>query len=642
MCKLPTSMMRVSNSGIIFCIIFFLLVILLFLDSYTKQQLYKHTAIKKTEYRPSFSANLSTTNNNTKILFDYCDLNDLDPWDPTILKYLEPLKNPLKDCKIKTKQITKLENGQLFIFPPPNLNISFCHFRCLFPKSDYSLIFGNWTIIENGTRPPCDIVEVECQKEEENGTFTSFYKFLHPQIYQQQETAKNISSKENLEKPDVHLIIFDSVSESQFIRSVPKTIHMLRENYEAITFRHLNKIGLNSRPNGFAMLLGKAIYETLKSPMSQGYKSDYKNESFCKQFLDGDQFIGHRFQDDGYITLMSEDWALGVFNWPGCKGFKTKPTDHYMRPFQLRLEGNKKWKSNEMNGIIHKDSCKESFNYQMDYLQSFINSYPNEPKFSITWMINLAHNDINALYHTDDYFYNFFKHHGIRFGGLRNTDIGEIEDNNPFFFLSVPSNLRTNTKLTNTLKANSKMLITHYDIYATFLDIVKPKSPRISKPLIKGNSLFQPLPQPRTCDKLFIPFQYCICKPKTLILPKNNTIAFPAAEKMIAQMNSNLRESDETIDCVLLTLNTNTSIKVEEFIDKSNIKVYQITYSTLPGNGQFWGYISQMENNETLNILSEKFPRLNAYAPQAFCASTASFASYCFCKSLLNLPSPLQ
>uniref|UniRef100_A0A914PGF9 Uncharacterized protein n=1 Tax=Panagrolaimus davidi TaxID=227884 RepID=A0A914PGF9_9BILA len=346
---------------------------------------------------------------------------------------------------------------------------------------------------------------------------------------------------------------------------MPKTIHMLRENYEAITFRHLNKIGLNSRPNGFAMLLGKAIYEILKSPMSQGYKSDYKNESFCKQFLEGDQFIGHRFQDDGYITMMSEDWALGVFNWPSCKGFKTKPTDYYMRPFQLRLED-----------------------------------------------------------------------HGIRFGGLRNTDIGEIEDNNPFLFLSVPANLRTNTKLTNTLKANSKMLITHYDIYATFLDIVKPLNPRISKPLIKGNSLFQPLPQPRTCDKLFIPFQYCICKPKTITLPKNNTIAIPAAEKMIAQMNSNLRESDETNDCVLLTLNTNASIKVEEFIDKSNIKVYQITYSTLPGNGEFWGYISQMENNETLNILSEKFPRLNAYAPQAFCASTASFASYCFCKSLLN------
>uniref|UniRef100_A0A914PFE3 Sulfatase N-terminal domain-containing protein n=1 Tax=Panagrolaimus davidi TaxID=227884 RepID=A0A914PFE3_9BILA len=432
---------------------------------------------------------------------------------------------------------------------------------------------------------------------------------------------------------------------------------MLRENYEAITFRHLNKIGLNSRPNGFAMLLGKAIYEILKSPMSQGYESDYKNDSFCKQFLDGDQFIGHRFQDDGYITMMSEDWALGVFNWPSCKGFKTKPTDHYMRPFQLRLEGNKKWKSNEMNEIIHKDLCKESFNYQMDYLQSFINSYPNEPKFSLTWMINLAHNDINALYHTDDYFYNFFKRnqkklnnsyvifmgdHGIRFGGLRNTNIGEIEDNNPFLFLSVPANLRTNTKLTNTLKANSKMLITHYDIYATFLDIVKPKNPRIPNPLMKGNSLFQPLPQPRTCDKLFIPFQYCICKPKTITLPKNNTIAIPAAEKMIAQMNSNLRESDETIDCVLLTLNTNASIKVEEFVDKSNIKVYQITYSTLPGNGQFWGYISQMENNETLNILSEKFPRLNAYAPQAFCASTANFASYCFCKSLLNLPSPLQ
>jgi hypothetical protein len=52
-----------------------------------------------------------------------------------------------------------------------------------------------------------------------------------------------------------------------------------------------------------------------------------------------------------------------------------------------------------------------------------------------------------------------------------NTLIGEIEVSNPFLFVIVPEKLRENEDLTTQLHVNSHKLITHYDVYATLLEI---------------------------------------------------------------------------------------------------------------------------------------------------------------------------
>uniref|UniRef100_A0A914Y881 Uncharacterized protein n=1 Tax=Panagrolaimus superbus TaxID=310955 RepID=A0A914Y881_9BILA len=230
---------------------------------------------------------------------------------------------------------------------------------------------------------------------------------MHAQTFRK-DIPKQAQSSPADQKPDVHIILFDSVSHSQFIRSMPKTSHFLKEFYESISFRYLNKIGLNSRPNGHALLMGKSVFPIAESPVSRGYKTDYPNESWCEEYLDEDQFIGYRFQDAGYISMMSEDWAYGVFNWPNCWGFNHKPVDHYMRPFQIRVEGYYD-QSPDMASKVYNGTCHEEFHHQMEYLKDFLRVYPDIPKFSITWMSYLAHNDANGLFHSDDYFYNFFK-----------------------------------------------------------------------------------------------------------------------------------------------------------------------------------------------------------------------------------------
>ncbi|KAE9547140.1 hypothetical protein FO519_009648 [Halicephalobus sp. NKZ332] len=385
--------------------------------------------------------------------------------------------------------------------------------------------------------------------------------------------------------------------------------------------------------------------------MSVGHPTDYPNSSYCNKYLDDQQFIGFKFQDDGYVTMMSEDWSLGVFNWPNCKGFQNKPTDHYMRPFQLRVEGHR-WMSKDLKTTVHKKSCHETFYHQIEYLKDFIDKYPDKPKFSLTWMSYLAHDDTNALYHTDDYFYQFFKNykeklsnsylfimgdHGNRFSNMRHTTVGEVEDNNPFLFFSLPQNIREDGKMMTQVRKNSKELITHYDLYATLSDIVNPENPRIPNPLIRGSSILKELSQPRTCDRLWIPFEYCSCQMRKTRLPKNSPVGIEAAEVMIKEMNRILEGEPDTKDkCAKLTLDK-SEVGVERFEEQSKTKMYKVTYNTKPGNGQFWGYMTQNPaDGDQLRILSERFPRMNRYAEQAECASKAKYAAYCYCKNLLK------
>uniref|UniRef100_A0A914Y6D9 Uncharacterized protein n=1 Tax=Panagrolaimus superbus TaxID=310955 RepID=A0A914Y6D9_9BILA len=204
-----------------------------------------------------------------------------------------------------------------------------CHYRCIFPDGDHNIVYGSWIKVINGTKPECDVIEVECRLFAKNEVEV-FYQYLHAQIYRNTTKIPSPSLPKPPEKYDVHIIILDSVGRTQFIRSMPKTIHLLREYYEAVPFRYLNKIGLNSRPNGFAFLMGKTAYQIPKSLFSRGYSSDYPEE-VCKMAVDNDQFIGFRYQDAGYVTMMSEDWANGEFTWPNCRGFQKTPMDHYMK-----------------------------------------------------------------------------------------------------------------------------------------------------------------------------------------------------------------------------------------------------------------------------------------------------------------------
>lgn len=220
-----------------------------------------------------FDGNSSKSNSYTSVSsnnhIDYeCQLPSIDPWDDNIRRYLNRYANPLKDCKPKRKILTSLVDGILTISDRSLLsmiNSTVTQFRCLYPIDDYNLRYSNWTTLSllsksinataNAIRPNCDIVEVQTKIKNNDSII---YRHLHTQIFVNKTISDlKISTNASIYKPSVLILILDSTSSSEAIRSLSETMQLLTFDYEAVNFRYLNKVGRNSRPNAHALLFGK-------------------------------------------------------------------------------------------------------------------------------------------------------------------------------------------------------------------------------------------------------------------------------------------------------------------------------------------------------------------------------------------------
>ncbi|KAK6031444.1 hypothetical protein OSTOST_02405 [Ostertagia ostertagi] len=90
--------------------------------------------------------------------------------------------------------------------------------------------------------------------------------------------------------------------------------------------------------------------------------------------------------------------------------------------------------------------------------------------------------------------------------------------------VSIPKRYR-NTSIHEQLRRKSYVLMTHFDLHATFMDILKAvmntfevqplsnfSDTSYRAPQGSGSSLFREWRGPRNCRTLPIPSQYCICQ----------------------------------------------------------------------------------------------------------------------------------
>ncbi|CAJ0588170.1 unnamed protein product, partial [Cylicocyclus nassatus] len=219
-------------------------------------------------------------------------------------------------------------------------------------------------------KPGCEFVETYCKKSSFPGT--TVYHNNHNQILEKSKRATGASSQKS-----VILLVIDSVSHSNFIRNLPKSLEVLNSLYKSYIFEGMNKVGDNSYPNAIAFLAAKTREEF-------GDAGGY---------FDDRPLIWKDFTKAGYKTLYAEDYVdFNLFTYL-AKGFRTKPTDHYLRPFFLNVYGSYLQRRSKFlcygNQAIH--------NIEFNYLSQFLRKNKDSPKFALSWFNEIGHEYLNTV-----------------------------------------------------------------------------------------------------------------------------------------------------------------------------------------------------------------------------------------------------
>ncbi|KAE9547226.1 hypothetical protein FO519_009562, partial [Halicephalobus sp. NKZ332] len=583
--------------------------------------------------KPDFTFSSSASEGDSN---DECKLIEADPYDAEILPFITFDK---KHCIPKNPTITRLENAHIIIKKNNYLNLDYsnCFTRChtaitekLFQSSEWEKLFPEKEI-------PCDIVEVQCyyQLPSENNfdVEKAAYWNIHVQVYKKQKSP----SYNEIQRPSVHIFLLDSVSHPEMIRSLPKTLTYLKEKFNIISFPFHSLNGKISHHNGFATLFGKNVFsETTNEGIYPSRPVDYKNFT---HYLDEDQYIGKIFQSAGYITALCETSYTSVF--AKFEGFRKLPADHVCNPAGVILDGEKK------NIFIRR--CDRHHGYQFKYLESFAKEYEGRPKFSLSWNTQLAHESLDGIYPHDDMFLEFFQSiekevensyfilmadHGPRYGDFRETSAGHRENLNPALFITLPKSIRENhPEVVNIVKQNSRKMTTHYDLFATLVEIADSKDPKFLKEdlILYGKSLLKPLEKERSCRSLMILPDLCLCEtPKTTVT--NKSFVVDMTNFAISKMND-ITTPIRNI-CYSLELDTDFPPRAEQvhFPKITEVKLYKLQFRTTPGTGRFWTFIIKNRKGE-YSIMGNIIHRGSARKPDVFC--DPPFApNFCPCRRL--------
>lgn len=473
--------------------------------------------------------------------------------------------------------------------------------------------------------------------------YRDFFALPNPDLRASEKIAswKTKTVAESEKPPNIVILMLDTNSRLNSHRRLPKTLRLLK-SLGAVEMLGYTKTGANTFPNTLSFLAGMNRNEFMTSCVD--------NDKVPYTF-DNCSLLWNDFGRAGYLTVTAEDSpGSNGFNF-NKGGFRVKPTDFSYRTFTLIAMDRYKWPwehhwFGRCIGGTH--SAKKLLNYAQDILKG---TSQGTPVFVHAVLSAYSHECTNAMRFEDNEIAEFVAEldkkntvlflmgdHGDHYGAFRDTMLGWYEEKLPAMFIYLPDRLKLRFPNWNaTLNENSKRLSSHFDLYWTLVEILENfnKSIRVDTPPSRhfpkiGKSLFEPLPENRTCADAGIEVPHCACtQPTPVDLRIENELKSSKYWKA-ALTAINFFAHRLPPQCAQPVMRELISAKVMNY-SESTI-TYIVQFYTDPGKFKFEasvrvdGGVSQMSVDRM-----EDITRINKLTRKVDCLRDAIFELYCYC-----------
>lgn len=582
-----------------------------------------------------------------------CRIPHMDAFDATIKSFIYKEKRPVCNEGIPAlfdSNLTSifLINSSLANYTDQDISALKCCYQPFYraePEGndgDSNIEFDKNCIPFNvTTRISYEYIKVTCNVNEAL-VYTDFFSFV---------PVKTERKKFETQPLNVLVVGIDALSRLNFHRQMPQAVEYLK-NISAVELLGYNKVGDNTFPNLIPVLTGLSETELEKDCWTDDNK---------KRF-DACPFIWKDFKTKGFVTSFGEDSSwMGIFNYVR-KGFKKQPTDYMWGAFN-RISENSIGNSHNMN-VQECVGAREVYKVFLEHIKNFVITMDKEQLayFAFYWGASLSHDYLNKPNLGDEDYYELFKYlkegghlnntvlivmsdHGIRWGDIRQTYQGQMEERLPFVFMVLPEwYKRQYPEAYSNLLKNTRRLTTPYDLHETLKDLLNPfvlKHDFLQKRYQKasrGYSLFNEISPKRTCESAEIASHWCTCQ-QSVEIDKNDSMVIEAANFAVDYINQQL---EGYAQCSNLTLENINDARImthgEDILNGNEVKDYMIILQTVPGDGVFEVTLRRTAENDKANKyeVMGTISRLNLYGKQSACITDFHLKLYCYCKNLLG------
>uniref|UniRef100_A0A1I8GVD2 Sulfatase domain-containing protein n=3 Tax=Macrostomum lignano TaxID=282301 RepID=A0A1I8GVD2_9PLAT len=504
-----------------------------------------------------------------------------------------------------------------------------------------------------------DFFVANCASEQRSKQYQLLHAGIAPKLSKEAPYIK-----QNQKPLSIILFGLDSVSREAWKRYLPKSYGYFINDIGGVVFEKFNILGDGTTPNLLPMLTGHLESELYES--RRGFNNSKPVDDY--------PWIWRDLAAKNYTTQFGEDGSkYGTFQYR-LLGFKKQPTDHYMRPFYLKLD---ELYPHRKYGCL---GSKPLHQVKIDWQKDFLDVYRNRKKFTFVFHSELSHEDnyylspmdadllaylryLKESKHLDDSILILMSDHGHRYAKTRSTLQGKYEERLPFLGIALPKRLKDAHPIeTKQLIKNQNRLITPLDLHATmrhaaefFTPQPPPQHQENTKTTSKreaGVSLFTPISEKRNCAQIGIEAHWCACLAWQSLSPLGTnvkTIGYYVVAQFNAQTEKHRDQCAELTFSKLLAVDGYApstkilSFKASADADGRNpdfsdtmsagYRLYRLTIETLPNHGHYEVTVQEDIASHRLSMDINSVSRVNAYRQQAACLGDKlpHLRALCYC-----------